>query len=111
MMRAEDIAEKLQELALNWLKLGNASYRLHKTHQLQWINFLTLHNDCELDVKDLLIACGQNGGPIAVAKKSRKFIEGSEHLLLKHILIFNGCGLLIAKPNVNFIGTLVEQQF
>ena len=103
----EDIAERLQELSLSWYKLGNTNYRLNKMHPLQWTK--TIFQTENFDMEDMLIACSRNGGPIAVAKKPGRLIYGNDSLLKEHIGIFNGCGVLIAKPNVIHPLTLVEQ--
>lgn len=97
----DDIAERLQELALGWFKLNNTNYRLHKICALQWKSYITKSNTLEL--QEFLLTCGYNGGPIAIAKRYESFLSENDHLLKKHIGIFNGCGLLIAKPDVNVV--------
>ena len=104
---SEDISEKFQELSLEWVKTGNANYRMFKMCDLQWIPFiLGPDKDCnsEFDINESRITCAKNGGPIAVMKGENVLLSGSSHLLKNHIGIFSACGLPIAKlPVILFV--------
>jgi len=103
-MATVDIAEKLQEHAAEWVKRGNVNYRMYKMSSLQWTSFIIgqdKHNG-EFDINGSLIACGRNGGPIAVMNRKGNFISGSTNLLKDHVVIFNACGNRISQVVVSF---------
>jgi hypothetical protein len=102
-MTTIDIAEKLQEYAAEWVKRGNVNYRMYKMSSLQWTSFIVgqdKHNG-EFEIGGSLIACGCNGGPIAVMNRKGNFISGATNLLKDHIVIFNACGNRISQVAVS----------
>jgi len=95
----QDIAEKLQDLSVEWQELGKAHYRMYKMCDLQWSTFIigTEKYNAEFEINGSIVASARNGGPIAVMNRKDNFLSGASHLLKDHIGIFNACGKLTGK--------------
>ena len=95
-MESVNIAEKLHDLASEWVERGNSKYRMYKMSELQWTTFIlgTDKYDAEFEISGSLVACSRNGGNIAVMNRKGNLLAGGTHLLHEHLVIFNACGIL-----------------
>ena len=104
-MASVDIAEKLHDLASEWVERGNVKYRMYKMSGLQWTTFIIGADkyNAEFEISGSLVACGRNGGNIAVMNRKGNLIAGGTHLLHEHVVIFNACGMLQCKIPVSIL--------
>jgi len=99
---ASNIADRMQEMSVEWQKRGNVNYRSFKMCDLQWTTFIIGQDKygAEFEISGSIVAAALNGGPIAVVNKKNNFLSGGSHLLKDHIAMFNACGKLIEKVTV-----------
>jgi len=92
------ISERFHESSMEWVKDNEYLYRIFPMSTLKWNSFI-VGKDKEgvFSIEDTLIACSNNGGPIAIVNRKGRAICGSTNMLKDYLLIFNTYGKCIAK--------------
>lgn len=92
------IGEDFQESATEWISMESGKeiifYRRYKMNSLQWNSYIIGKAGVgEFDLESSLLACGRNGGCIAVVKRKGDFVEGGTNMLRDHLIVFDACGV------------------